>query len=121
LRLELAQYREKAAFAQFGSDLDIATQKQIARGQRLTEVLKQGQESPVEVERQVVVIYAATNGFLDRCPMNAIGDFEKKMLAFIEQKAPEVFTEIATQKKISDELFGRLKALLTDFERLQLG
>src|SRR6187401_3224541 len=93
LRLDLAQYREKAAFAQFGSDLDPATQKQLARGQRLTEILKQGQYQPMAVERQIVTIFAGTNGYLDKHPIDRLGEYEVELSAFLDQKYPNVFKD----------------------------
>src|SRR3954447_15620470 len=86
LRLELAQYREKAAFAQFGSDLDVATQRQLARGQRLTEILKQGPYMPMPVERQIIIIFAGTNGYLDKYPIQKLGEFEQQLSEFIDKK-----------------------------------
>ncbi len=115
LRLELAQYREKAAFAQFGSDLDPATQKQLARGQRLTEILKQDQYSPMPVERQVMVIYAATHGLLDKYPMNRLKDYEVQLNEYIEKKYPEIFKEVASKGKIDDELTTKVDQCLKEF------
>jgi F-type H+/Na+-transporting ATPase subunit alpha len=115
LRLDLAQYREKAAFAQFGSDLDVATQKQLARGQRLTEILKQGQYSPMPVEKQVLLIYAATRGFLDKYPLNRLGAFEEQLYSFIEKKHPEVFKELVSKGKIDDELKAKVEKALEEF------
>lgn len=116
LRLELAQYREKAAFAQFGSDLDAATQRQIARGQRLTEILKQGQYVPMPVERQVVLIYAGNAGFLDSHPTSKLGEYERQLEAFIEKKYPEIYKEIVSSGKIEDSMKGRLDKTLKEFE-----
>lgn len=115
LRLELAQYREKAAFAQFGSDLDAATQKQLARGQRLVELLKQGVYEPVQVERQIVVIYAGTNGFLDKIPVNKIVQYEKEMLAYLDRKHADIFEEIRSTGKMEDATKKKLEAALKDF------
>src|SRR5262245_62720837 len=84
LRLDMAQYRELAAFAQFGSDLDAATQRQLARGQRLTEILKQPQYSPMDVEKQVAVIWAASNGYVDDIPVESVRHFEGELLSFFE-------------------------------------
>src|SRR5436190_15692927 len=92
LRLDLAQYRELAAFAQFGSDLDQATQKQLNRGKRLTEILKQPQYRPLAVEKQVTIIYAATNGFLDAVPVERLREYEEQMYTFFEQKHPGIFS-----------------------------
>ncbi len=118
LRLDLAQYREKAAFAQFGSDLDPATQKQLARGQRLTEILKQGQYSPVPVERQIVVIFAGTNGYLDKYPLNKLGAYEEQLLAFLEKKHPDLMKEISSSGKIDDSLKAKLTQALKEFDSI---
>jgi F-type H+-transporting ATPase subunit alpha len=104
LRLDLAQYRELAAFAQFGSDLDRATQQQLARGQRMVEILKQGQYAPVAVDRQVAIIFAGTQGLLDDIPVERIRDFEEFLPAFLERKHPQVMPDIANKKELSDEL-----------------
>jgi F-type H+-transporting ATPase subunit alpha len=116
LRLELAQYREKAAFAQFGSDLDAATQKQLARGQRLTEILKQGQYMPMSVERQVLIIFAGTHGYLDKHPVEKLREYEERLSAFVEKKFPEIFQEIIKTGKIEDALKSKLDQALKDFE-----
>jgi F-type H+-transporting ATPase subunit alpha len=94
LRLELAQYRALAAFAQFGSDLDKATQQQLARGARLTELLKQGQYHPLPVEKQVVLLYAATNGYVDNIPVEALGRYERELYSFIDSKHPTLWSEL---------------------------
>jgi F-type H+-transporting ATPase subunit alpha len=104
LRLDLAQYRELAAFAQFGSDLDRATQQQLARGQRMVEILKQGQYAPVAVDRQVAIIFAGTQGLLDDIPVDHIRDFEEFLPAFLERKHPQIMPDIANKKELSDEL-----------------
>ena len=114
LRLELAQYREKAAFSQFGSDLDPATQKQLARGRRLTEILKQGQYSPISVERQVVVIYAGTHGYLDTIPAERLGAYEADLLVFLEKKYPEIMNGIIKSGKL-DDVRGTLEVALKEF------
>src|SRR4051794_5577582 len=116
LRLDLAQYREKAAFAQFGSDLDVATQKQLARGQRLTEILKQGQYSPMPVEKQVVLIFAGTNGFLDKYPTDKLGEYEKQLFSFLEKKHPEIMKEILSTGKIDDALKAKMQQALKDLD-----
>src|SRR4051812_39957862 len=110
LRLELAQYREKAAFAQFGSDLDPATQKQLARGQRLTEILKQDQYVPMSVERQVVIVYAGTHGHLDKHPVNRLREYERQLSEFLAQKHPEIYKEIVETGKLEDALKKRIDA-----------
>jgi F-type H+-transporting ATPase subunit alpha len=115
LRLDLAQYREKSAFAQFGSDLDAATQRQLARGQRLVELLKQGQYEPSQVEKQVVVIYAGVNGYLDQIPVARVKTYEKQLMQYLERKHPDLLPAIATKKAIDDEIKGKLTAALKDF------
>ena len=116
IKLELAQYRELAAFAQFGSDLDKATLAQLNRGQRLVEVLKQGQYAPLSVEKQVASIWAATNGFIDDVPVPQVRRFEKEMLEYIEVNAPELLRGIKDTKNISDEAKAQLKSLVTAFK-----
>ncbi len=115
LRLELAQYREKAAFAQFGSDLDPATQRQLARGQRLSEILKQGQYVPMPVERQVVMVYAATNGHLDKFATASLKKYEEQLLSFMDRKFGDVFEKIVSTGKIEGELKARLEVALKEF------
>jgi F-type H+-transporting ATPase subunit alpha len=115
LRLELAQYREMAAFAQFGSDLDAATQKMLARGARLVEVLKQGQFQPLPVEKQVVIIYAATNGFVDKYPVEVVRRYERELESFMEAHHPEIYREIVEKREISDDLRNRLNKALEEF------
>ena len=104
LRLDLAQFRELEAFAAFGSDLDKATQAQLARGERLVEILKQPQFQPLSVERQVTILYAGTKGFLDKYPVNVLGKYEAGLYSFIEDRYPQIFTEIAEKQEISDDL-----------------
>ena len=104
LRLDLAQYRELAAFAQFGSDLDRATQMQLARGQRMVELLKQGQYQPLVVERQVAIIFAGTLGLLDDLPVDSVREFETFFYAWLERRAPQILTEIRDRKELSDAL-----------------
>ena len=115
LRLELAQYREKAAFAQFGSDLDPATQKQLARGSRLVEVLKQGQYVPMPVEKQVLVVFAGTHGFLDKHPIASLVNFESQLFDFMDRKYPDVLKEIAKTGKIDDVLKPKISKALEEF------
>ena len=91
LRLELAQYRELAAFAQFGSDLDKATQQQLARGARMTELLKQGQYQPLPVEKQVLILYAVTSGYTDALPIDSLGRYERELYAFVDARQPELW------------------------------
>jgi F-type H+-transporting ATPase subunit alpha len=116
LKLDLAQYRELAAFTQFGSDLDEATLKQLNRGEKMVELLKQGQYVPMPVARQVMVIWAGTNGYLDDLPTGAVLRFADELLAFCEQKYPDVEHSLAQEKKISDELEGKLKAAVEEFK-----
>src|SRR6266436_5562906 len=116
LRLDLAQYRELAAFAQFGSDLDKATQAQLARGQRLTEILKQPQYQPMDVEKQVLIIWSAINGFTDDIPVEDIKKFEAELLSFIENSHPAVMQKIREKKAITDEIQKDLEQSLKDFK-----
>ena len=115
IKLELAQYREMAAFAQFGSDLDAATQKLLNRGARLTELLKQPQYSPLAVEEQVVSIFAGVNGYLDGLEVSAVGRFEEALLAEMHSKHKDVLDTIRTEAKLSDETTDKLKAILDGF------
>ncbi len=115
LKGELAQYREMAAFAKFGSDLDASTQKLLARGERLTELLKQPQYSPLAVEEQVCVIYAGTRGYLDRIPSKDVGRYEAGLLALLRGKEKALLTAIRTKKALDDKLEGDLKAVLESF------
>jgi len=112
---ELAQYREMAAFAQFGSDLDASTQKLLARGERLTELLKQDQYSPLQVEEQVCVIYAGTRGYLDGIDVKSVGRFEKELLADLHANHSKLLSDIATGKKLTDEIEAHLKSALDNF------
>lgn len=116
MRLDMAQYRELAAFAQFGSDLDKATQARLIRGERLMELLKQNQYVPLEVEEQVVSIWAAVNGFLDDEPVEKVAEFEDKWLKFVRSQKPELIKEIAEKKEISEELGNKLKAACKEFK-----
>src|SRR5262245_56901726 len=115
LRLDLAQYRELAAFAQFGSDLDQATQRQLNRGKRLTEILKQPQYRPLPVERQVAIVFAATNGYLDSVPVERLAEYQAGMYRFFETRHPAVLSNIRDKKILDDELKAALKAALEDF------
>ena len=108
LRLDLAQYRELAAFAQFGSDLDKSTQAQLTRGARLVEILKQPQYEPLAVERQVAIIFAGTNGYLDSIAIGELRAFETELYAFIETRHPQMFRGIAEKKQLDDELKAAL-------------
>ena len=111
LRLDLAQYRELAAFAQFGSDLDKATQQKLTRGERLVEILKQGQYAPVEVSDQVIIIFAGTQGMLDDLPANKVGEFEQALLEYMHDKHPEAGQAIRDAKKnVPDEVQEQIRA-----------
>ncbi|HXU90595.1 MAG TPA: F0F1 ATP synthase subunit alpha [Methylomirabilota bacterium] len=114
LRLDLAQYRELAAFAQFGSDLDKATQSQLARGQRMVELLKQGQYQPLPVDKQVAIIFAGTQGLLDDVPVDAVREFETFFYGWLERKQGTILTEIRDKKEISDTLREQLTKAVTD-------
>ncbi len=116
LRLDLAQFREMAAFAQFGSDLDPATQKMLSRGERLVEILKQGQYVPQEVARQIVSIYAATNGAIDEVDTADVGRFEEELLSFIDNRHPELLEKIRIEKQLSDDIKEGLDRALEEFK-----
>jgi F-type H+-transporting ATPase subunit alpha len=116
LRLELAGFRALAAFAQFGSDLDAATKSQLDRGQRLTEVLKQGQYQPLPVEQQVAILWAATNGFLEDVAVADVRDFEREYLEYLRTAKPEILNTIATEKALSDETIALLRSATEDFK-----
>jgi F-type H+/Na+-transporting ATPase subunit alpha len=115
LRLDLAQYREMAAFAQFGSDLDATTQRMLSRGSRLVEILKQGQYQPLPVERQILIIYAGTNGFLDQFPESALKKYETELHRFVETRHPNVFNDIRTKREMTDDLREKMNAALKEF------
>ena len=115
LRLDLAQYRELASFAQFGSDLDKATQQQLARGQRLVEILKQPQYGPLPIEKQVLLIFAATSGYFDSAEVSAVGRLEQELYRFVEARHPGVLPEIVEKKVLDDGMKARLHELLKEF------
>jgi F-type H+-transporting ATPase subunit alpha len=117
IKLELAQYREMAAFSQFASDLDAATQRLLARGSRLTELLKQAQFSPVPVEEQVVAIFAGTRGYLDRVDVADVGRFEQSMLTDLRAKQPEMLEAIRDEREISDTTEKGLTEFFDGFAR----
>ena len=117
LRIQLAQFRELAAFAQFGSDLDKATQQAITRGQRMTELLKQAQYGPVPVEEQVAILYAGSSGLLDDVPLNRVQDFERKYLASLRANQPKLLESIRVDKKWSDDLAKQFDAAGTAFKK----
>ncbi|MEJ2723499.1 MAG: F0F1 ATP synthase subunit alpha [Deltaproteobacteria bacterium] len=116
LRLDMAQYRELEAFAQFGSDLDKTTQRQLERGRRLVEVLKQPQYQPMAAERQVMILFAGAYGYLDQWPVDAVSDYEKQMLEYMGSKHPELFSEIKEKRDIDDALEEKLKSALDEFK-----
>jgi F-type H+/Na+-transporting ATPase subunit alpha len=117
LKGELSQYREMAAFAQFGSDLDAATQRLLNRGARLTELLKQPQFSPLKMEEQVAVIFAGANGYLDSIPASKVGDFEQSVLSALRGKYAELLKTIATEKALSDDTRAKLKSALDEIKK----
>ena len=117
LRLDMAAYRDVAAFAQFGSDLDKATQAQLARGQRLQEILKQPQYVPQELEQEVVVIFAGTRGFADEVPVDQVGDWESDLLRHVESSHGDLLRDIAEQKAITPESESRLEEVINNFNQ----
>jgi F-type H+-transporting ATPase subunit alpha len=117
LRLNLAQYREMAAFAQFGSDLDKATQMQLARGERLVEILKQAQYQPLSNEKQVLIIFAANNGFIDEYPVNALKRYETELNTFFDSRKSDLLVELKNKKAIDDELKAKIVAALNEFKK----
>ena len=118
LRLALAQYRELAAFAQFGSDLDKVTQQQLNRGARLTEILKQPPFSPLPVEKQILIIYAGNNGYLDDIAVEHVQKFEQELYKFVEAKYPDILPEIKEKKKIDDDLKSKMDRALEEFKKV---
>ncbi|NWG75552.1 MAG: F0F1 ATP synthase subunit alpha [Rubrivivax sp.] len=116
LRLDLAQYREMEAFAQFGSDLDKATLAQLERGKRLVQILKQPQYVPLPVEKQIIIIYAATNGYVDQYPVEALEKYEQELYSFVESRYPALFSELKEKKTISDEFSTKLNKALDEFK-----
>jgi F-type H+-transporting ATPase subunit alpha len=117
LRLDLAQYREMAAFAQFGSDLDKTTQAQLARGARMTELLKQDQYKPMSVGDQVLIIYAGVNGFVDDIPVSKLREFEQDLLSYIIEKHAGIKSDLVNRKKIDEEFGEQLKQIITEFKK----
>jgi F-type H+-transporting ATPase subunit alpha len=116
LKLDMAQFRELEAFAQFGSDLDKATQRQLERGYRLVEVLKQPQFQPMPAEKQITIFFAGANGFLDKWPVESVSNYEKEMLEYMDSKHGDLLNEIKEAGAISDELDGKLKTALDEFQ-----
>lgn len=116
LRLDLAQYRELEAFAAFGSDLDAATQRQLTRGERLVELLKQPQYKPLSMEYQVLALYAGTKGYIDKYPKDAVGKYEAGLYSFVEARFPEVFTGLAEKQAITEDLEATIKKALDAYD-----
>jgi F-type H+-transporting ATPase subunit alpha len=119
LRLDYAQYRELAAFAQFGSDLDQATQRQLGRGERIVEVLKQQQYSPMPVEKQIISIFAVTNGYLDDVETQSVHQWERDFHVFMDAQHPEVLKSIRTQRQLDDDLTAALEKAIDEFKTLE--
>ena len=117
LRLDLSQFRDLEAFAQLGSELDRASQQQLARGQRLVELLKQPQYSPMSVEDQVISLYAGTGGFLDDVPVLEVGRFEKGLLEYVHTRHPEVPKHIAEQGTLPDDVLATLRGAVEEFKK----
>jgi F-type H+/Na+-transporting ATPase subunit alpha len=117
IKLELAQYREMAAFAQFGSDLDASTQKLLNRGARLTELLKQPQFSPLPFEEQTAVIFAGTQGYLDAIPVDRVTDYEAELLSYLRSDGSAVLDDIRSTKDLGDETRAKLVDLLDKFAK----
>ncbi|HBT97137.1 MAG TPA: F0F1 ATP synthase subunit alpha [Desulfobulbaceae bacterium] len=115
LRLDLAQYRELAAFAAFGSDLDAATQAKLTRGERLVEILKQPQYQPLPMEKQVTILYAGANGYLDVLPIDSLADYEKELYSFIDSNEPSIFTDLAKEMVFTDAIKAKLDGVLKKF------
>jgi F-type H+-transporting ATPase subunit alpha len=115
LRLDLAQYRELAAFAAFGSDLDAATQAKLTRGERLVEILKQPQFQPLSMEKQVTILYAGANGYLDPLPVDTLADYEKELYSYIESNEPTVFTDLSAEEQFTDAIKEKLDKVLAGF------
>ncbi len=120
MKLELAQFRELAAFAQFGSDLDPATQRMLDRGQRITEVLKQPQYAPWSLEKQVMVFFAVTNNYLDKVPLDKIGEWQEAFIRFMEANHPNIGRAIATSKRLDETTIEGLKLAIEDFNAMFL-
>ena len=117
LKLDLAQYREMAAFAQFGSDLDPASQRLLHRGERLTEMLKQNQYEPLPIEKEVLIIFAANEGYFDKLEVTQIKPFELELYAFFDSRQKDLLDEIKTKREMSDDLRKRLSAALDQYQQ----
>ena len=118
LRIDLAQYRELEAFAQFGSELDKTTKHQLERGSRLVEILKQGQYSPMPVEEQVIIVYAVNSGMLDDLPVNILGKFENEFLIFLKSEHSTLMEEIHTKEKLNEDLESRVRNVINEFKEI---
>ena len=117
IRTALAQYRELAAFSQFASDLDDATRRQLERGKRVVELLKQPQYQPMPAQEQVASLYAGTRGFMDDVPVDAVLKFESEMIEFLRNSKADVLNGIAEKKVLDDDLEGKLKAAIEEFKK----
>ncbi len=115
LRLTLAQYRELAAFSQFASDLDKATQRQLARGERMMHLLRQGQYRPYRIGKTVLIVYAGQNGYVDEIPVAKVSEYESQLIAFVEMKYPKFFDTIEERKKLDDDIMSQMKSALEEF------
>jgi F-type H+-transporting ATPase subunit alpha len=115
LRLDMAQYRELEAFAAFGSDLDASTQSQLTRGERLVEILKQPQYQPLTMEKQVLILFAGTRGYLDKFPVSGVAQYEAGLYNFVEERYPQIYTELADKKEITAELEEKMKKALDEY------
>jgi F-type H+-transporting ATPase subunit alpha len=116
LRLDLAQFRELAAFSQFGSDLDKATQEQLTRGERMVELLKQGQYAPVTVERQVAIIYAGTQGYLDDIPTDRVRDFETGLYEFLDKSYADLMHDLKAKYELTEPIEAKLKKAIAEWK-----
>lgn len=115
MKLDLAQYREVAAFAKFGSDLDPATQQQLNRGVRLYELLKQPQYKPLEAEEMIIILFAGVRGYLDRVAVTAVGAYEKAWLAHVKSSHPDIMAEIISAQEISKDLEAKMRKVCDEF------
>jgi F-type H+-transporting ATPase subunit alpha len=118
LRLSLAQYRELAAFSQFGADLDKTTQEMLARGRMMSELLKQAQYDPMPVEKEVVILFAANGGYLHEYNLSSLKKYEKELLSYIENNNPEIYTSIREKKTIDDDVKSNLTSALDKFNKI---
>jgi F-type H+-transporting ATPase subunit alpha len=115
LRLDLAQYRELAAFAGFGSDLDAATQAQLTRGERLVEILKQPQYQPLPMEKQICILFAGTRGYLDKLPVNTLAEYEQQLYAYIEKNDASIYEDLKSKQAIDADLEAKMRKALEAF------